>query len=190
MMVEVRCQRCGKKFDAKTSRRKFCDPCIPLVNRATYRNCHRKKRGVEPISEEDFENRKCQGGCGKTLTTFQAKYCDVCRPIQKKLVAKNADLMLRFSITLDEYQRRHKQQQGRCAICGRSETEAYSYRADSPRLLAVDHNRTTGAVRELLCGKCNKAIGLMMEDPARLRAAAEYLERHNGQNINAPPSRG
>jgi hypothetical protein len=45
--------------------------------------------------------------------------------------------------------------------------------------LAVDHSHETGAFRGLLCHSCNRAIGLLGDDPARLRAAAEYLEDHS-----------
>ncbi len=42
--------------------------------------------------------------------------------------------------------------------------------------LMVDHDHTTGEVRGLLCHNCNRAIGLLREDPERLRRAIEYLE--------------
>lgn len=57
---------------------------------------------------------------------------------------------------------------GSCPLCGRTPTHR----------LHVDHDHGTGRVRGLLCGSCNRAIGLMGDDPARLRAAADYLEKH------------
>ena len=45
--------------------------------------------------------------------------------------------------------------------------------------MAVDHNHTTGKVRELLCAKCNKAIGLFQENIDTIIRAAAYLKRHN-----------
>ncbi|MFF1593111.1 endonuclease domain-containing protein [Streptomyces sp. NPDC058286] len=44
--------------------------------------------------------------------------------------------------------------------------------------LCVDHNHTTNAIRDLICTNCNHALGKAKEDPAILRAMAEYLERH------------
>jgi hypothetical protein len=37
-------------------------------------------------------------------------------------------------------------------------------------------NGRRGEFRGILCGKCNLGIGLLGHDPARLRAAAGYLE--------------
>lgn len=53
-----------------------------------------------------------------------------------------------------------------CAICGD---------VGSWQRLGIDHDHGTGAVRGLLCSPCNTAIGMMKDDPARLRAAVAYL---------------
>ncbi|GAC1646590.1 MAG: hypothetical protein NVS9B15_04750 [Acidobacteriaceae bacterium] len=57
-------------------------------------------------------------------------------------------------------------QNGLCAIC----------RKPTVGRLHVDHDALTGAVRALLCGSCNRAIGLFDHNPETLRAAAIYLE--------------
>ena len=59
-------------------------------------------------------------------------------------------------------------QNGRCAICGRPETEAGG--------LAVDHCHATGKVRGLLCTLCNTALGKFRDRTDILRAAIRYLE--------------
>jgi hypothetical protein len=41
----------------------------------------------------------------------------------------------------------------------------------------VDHCHDTGAVRALLCIQCNAGLGHFDHNPARLRAAASYVER-------------
>jgi hypothetical protein len=58
-------------------------------------------------------------------------------------------------------------QLGRCAVCGL---------LTAPDL-HVDHDHRTNKVRGLLCGKCNKAIGLLNDDPALLMSAKRYLDR-------------
>jgi hypothetical protein len=56
-------------------------------------------------------------------------------------------------------------QDGRCAAC-------QDVFRGSPH---VDHSHRTGEVRGLLCGPCNTGLGQFRDDPARLRAAADYL---------------
>jgi len=64
-----------------------------------------------------------------------------------------------------------------CDICRRPERATRNGRV---RLLTRDHDHSTGAWRGLLCSSCNVAIGLLQDDPAVMRAAAEYIENPPG----------
>lgn len=84
---------------------------------------------------------------------------------------KNRYLLREYGIGLDDYNRMHYNQGGSCAICGRHES-MFS------KVLAVDHDHTTGAIRELLCTGCNQALGLFGENTESMTRAIQYLEKH------------
>jgi hypothetical protein len=44
-----------------------------------------------------------------------------------------------------------------------------------------DHNHANGQNREALCRHCNLMLGFAQDRPDRLRAGANYLERHGAQ---------
>jgi len=90
---------------------------------------------------------------------------------------RGMQLEYKYGITESQYQTMHDQQGGVCAICGRPETQVDS-RLKTKRRLAVDHNHETKQVRGLLCGNCNKGIGLAREDTGVLRSMIAYLEHH------------
>ena len=79
-----------------------------------------------------------------------------------------------YRMTLDEYKELLEKQSNLCAICHRPPKGGRTSAAS----LHVDHDHTTGKTRGLLCRACNVTLGQMGEDPARLRAAADYLERY------------
>jgi hypothetical protein len=75
---------------------------------------------------------------------------------------RNTRLQHDYGISLAEYNRMLSKQGGCCTIC------------DRKVVLHVDHNHVTGKVRGLLCGKCNRALGLFQDSPKLLRRALAY----------------
>lgn len=90
----------------------------------------------------------------------------------------------KYGLTEAEYDKLLIDQGGRCAICGQ---EPRGGRTASARL-HVDHCHDTGTVRALLCTRCNQGLGYFKDDPALLRAAADYIDRHREVALSAPPS--
>lgn len=70
-----------------------------------------------------------------------------------------------YGITIEELQGLHESADGRCAICKVIPAEG----------LSVDHCHESLVVRGLLCGKCNKALGLFADNIETLQSAIEYL---------------
>lgn len=63
------------------------------------------------------------------------------------------------------------QQGGTCALCHQSPKPDKRNRG----VLVIDHDHVTGKVRGLLCGTCNRAIGLLQDNPTILTRAIQYL---------------
>jgi hypothetical protein len=75
------------------------------------------------------------------------------------------------SLNTDNFLSLLVEQSGRCAICNVRPRDPFAS-------LEMDHCHRFGHRRGLLCGRCNRGLGLFDDEPARLRAAAAYLERH------------
>lgn len=83
-----------------------------------------------------------------------------------------------YGITLAEYEAMFTAQNGVCLLCQRPET-AINHRTGEPfDCLVVDHDHENGKVRGLLCHRCNRALGLLADDPEILRRAADYVTFH------------
>ena len=81
-----------------------------------------------------------------------------------------AQLKTKYGITLEFFDAMVREQAGRCAIC--------SEPMRGPKAPCVDHDHETEDVRELLCAKCNRALGFFRDSPELLLRARDYLLRH------------
>lgn len=118
-----------------------------------------------------FKPKECRS-CGVTFTPSapSQKYCsNACR-------GKTAYYERNYGITEATLRQMYAAQDNKCDICG-SEGFIIGTNGHSEKL-AVDHCHQSGYVRALLCHNCNRALGLMQDDPDLLRKAAQYIETH------------
>jgi hypothetical protein len=87
--------------------------------------------------------------------------------------ARAAYYLKAYGISLEEAEATLERQGHRCAICRREMPERIGS-------MHLDHCHQSGAIRAFLCIDCNHGLGKFCDDPALLRAAAEYVERYRG----------
>ncbi len=102
---------------------------------------------------------------------YRCKICNYKR--QRKYIRKlgmNGETrrLRQYRLTQSDYNAMLQEQGGVCALCQRLPSTYFN----------VDHCHKTGIVRALLCVACNHGIGLLQDNPERLRKAAAYIEQH------------
>ncbi|MFI7000637.1 endonuclease VII domain-containing protein [Nocardia sp. NPDC050175] len=140
-------------------------------------------------------------GCGelKPITLMaqlgpRAPLCGACyqrarRARQGPAVARRANLWAKYRIRPEQYDAMRTEQNYRCGIHeGDIDLSGVGGRPrkDGRQLdkvpLAVDHDHCSGAVRGLLCPRCNAGLGAFGDDPPRMLAAIAYLDRFARRN--------
>ena len=84
---------------------------------------------------------------------------------------RNLHLKKSFGISIEDQEKQLQEQVGRCAICRRILIEPH-----------VDHDHETNQLRALLCGSCNRAIGLLQDSVIVVESALAYLKKWKGQS--------
>lgn len=141
---------------------------------------NRKMSRICPSCGKEHDYRYKNGQCGMCyqLAAYRtdSHYREVKKASVKKARLLNPQIekksqrkkrLARVGLSVEQYDRMLVEQGGVCKICGRP---------PKSKRLSVDHNHRTGAIRGLLCWKCNTGIGWFREDVAALRKAADYLE--------------
>lgn len=209
-MQERTCARCGTPFTLTKPNRRFCSSACQVANNRAESKQKRKAvripvaRKTCPSCEATYtpaapaqkwcslkcgsrsRQREYQGLKGPQSITRSCAYCgegfssadgrvyycgDECARTAKSL----RESYRRYGITMEEYRALWLRQGGKCAICKKPE------RTQRNRLLTIDHDHQTGHIRGLLCSQCNRAIGLLQDDPKVIQAAALYVR--NGRQI-------
>jgi len=136
------------------------------------KNFHKSPKTIvilRSIREEFFfegnKMRTC-ATCGELFdpTSYQQKYC--CKTCKRKVDKRRAKI--RHGPTIEAYDWMLKNQNNRCAICGKHQSEM-------KRQFAVDRDHDTGEIRGLLCTRCNLVLGQVKDNPDILRKAIDYL---------------
>lgn len=157
-MIVKPCSKCGvdKPLDAYWSspkdshgRASACIECSCRLRKERYEN------------DPEYRARTAE----QRRRTYQAT----------KAQARERNFRRKYGITSAVYAEMLAAQDGVCAACGEPESVVIN---GTPRRLAVDHDHDTGNVRALLCGACNRALGMAGESPDRLRRLAAYIEFH------------
>jgi hypothetical protein len=114
----------------------------------------------KPIEEYYYANKE------------KTRYSVSCKECVKALWTKKHKARLdkpyiwikyKYNLSVNEYLRMRQDQNELCAICNKK------------KKLVVDHCHSTGKVRGLLCGGCNKGIGCFEENIESLNGAIKYL---------------
>ncbi len=79
----------------------------------------------------------------------------------------------RYGITEDQWHLLLEEQDGQCPIC-RISLRKYGRGIN---VGVVDHDHETGSIRGLLCGHCNRALGLLNDSLEQLDRAISYLQK-------------
>ena len=66
----------------------------------------------------------------------------------------------------------YESQNGRCKTCE-------THQCDLSKILYVDHDHKTGAVRGLLCGSCNSCLGFSKDSIKTLKNMITYLNKNS-----------
>jgi hypothetical protein len=152
---------CGKEFQPY---RAVSTCCSTECYRTTEEYAEAQRRAdIGPLRQDRKNERR------------RARYRTDEENRKRKQEENRAQVFRKYGLTQADYDRMLAAQGGVCALCGKP-PNPNGIRAASR--LHADHDHETGAVRALLCSTCNAGLGALRDDPALLRAAAEYIERH------------
>lgn len=130
--------------------------------------------------ERDYGVGECIN-CGVSFqrTNSRHKRCEVCGKLRRQERSRgyreakgpNPHLKHTYGIDLDDKVAMLGGQGFRCAICATGVDLSSGH---------VDHDHGSGVVRGILCGDCNRALGLFKDDEINLMEAITYLRSHHG----------
>jgi hypothetical protein len=158
------CNKCGELkelvdfYNLKTSEDGKQHRCKKCCNRRQYYENNKEKVIAQSRKWQDVNSVKVKNN----VREWQKANPDKCRSNQLKS---------HYGITLEQMEQMFIAQNGRCGICD----EEFINSKD----MHVDHDHTTGKVRQLLCRKHNLLLGNCDENINILLKSIEYLQKWN-----------
>ncbi len=127
-----------------------------------------KKKKCEKYRKENLEKHRRSSRIGQKKYRQKRRDDGTAKAHERKYHIRS------YGLTVEQFSAMLENQNHVCAICKRK-IEDVSKREKN---LAIDHCHKTQKVRGLLCPDCNRALGMFQDNPAILREAIAYLEKH------------
>jgi hypothetical protein len=157
------CARCGERRPRSGPGRRLCTSCFEAVYDDEERGNGSHRPRLKPCSSCGAKRLRGDHIPGGSL-------CPICRGVPQ---GRRTKLKTLYNLTPREYVALMDTQGEACAICGKRS-----------KSLHIDHqHREPSLLRGGLCNACNTMIGLALDNPDRLRAAAVYLEMPPAQGL-------
>lgn len=86
-------------------------------------------------------------------------------------ISKEKKLYSKYGLTVKQFEQKLDDQNGQCACC----EDDLIIEGRENRRPNVDHNHSTGEIRDILCTRCNFAIGYLKDSSIRAFKALKYL---------------
>ena len=157
-----KCNKCGKEKDLKSFASKRgkpnsrCKECIGAYMKSHYL----KHREREIKKRREWYARNPEKACAAVRKNYH----------ENKDRIRIETACRRRGITVEQYNKMVKDQNGLCANCNEQNF--------GEKRLAIDHDHKTGNVRALLCDNCNTALGLLKEDQKRIFNLISYINKY------------
>lgn len=100
-----------------------------------------------------------------SIYRWQCKSCE-------RVASKERKYKQRYSITIEQKEDMVRQQENKCACCNNT------FRDTSRGHACIDHDHQTGKVRDILCDRCNTALGWVQEDIELCENLIAYIRKH------------
>jgi hypothetical protein len=150
----------------------YCKQCYSLRSAAAYRRKRERAGRTVRVRRQDPEGYKFCPRCSTVHPHARFSkapkqpgglnaWCKVCVAAK----ARETRFLKVYGLTLEERDAMIAAQGGVCAICEKHEA------------VHVDHDHATGAVRGVLCFRCNAALGQVADSSETLRRMIDYIER-------------
>lgn len=166
--MEKRCKHCGV---TKSAVEFYANPSGRDGLRPECKACTAAKRAAWYAENAEGEKARVKEWQQANAERVNAATRERRRSPAAKRAARDGHLRRKFGITVEQYEAMLDEQGGRCAICRREPHPTIS--------LHVDHDHDCGHLRGLICFECNAGLGKFRDRADQLRAALDYLDRHD-----------
>ena len=118
----------------------------------------------------NYENWLVKNPEQKKKRVIRAAQWNIKNKEKRRVIVQEMNYKRRYNLSIEQKQQLIDSQNSKCAIC--------ENHLENSNGACVDHNHETGAVRGILCRKCNLGIGHLNDSIDILKSAVKYLKKY------------